>query len=282
MSDLITVIVTIYNRFDLANRAISSVLNQSYQNWQLIIIDDCSSLCFELNNEIQNFKQDIIVLRNIVNVGPGLSRQRGLDLASGDYVCFLDSDDFWKPSFLELSLETIKQNPEICATYCQSEMIDGSLRRRNLLSDQVSDIYYGVVSGARPWATCALLWRKKYLATWDAIRTNQDALFEIQTAINNPKIKIIPEVLCVIDKHTGSNANDIVGINKGNINRTLVLLKATKLLNEYCGGMEYEIKHSLWNSLFYQLKKMIKQNEFLLATKILLILLFNFKWRKLA
>jgi glycosyltransferase involved in cell wall biosynthesis len=278
MNELITVIVPIYNRFDLANRCLYSVLNQSYKNWQLIIIDDCSLLNFKLNNEFLNIEQEIILLRNQDNLGPGLSRQRGLDIANGDFISFLDSDDYWHSDFLKESLNVHLKNLNICATYCQSKLTNGELRRRNDINDSVDNIFLGVVSGARPWATCSVLWRRKYLSVWSKLRTNQDALFELQTALNNPKIKFIPKILCVVDKDTGENAKDLVNINVGNRNRTIVLLKSISFMSSYRFESKVKIKYYIWISLYSQSKKMIKQRNYYYFLVIFFNLIYKISW----
>jgi glycosyltransferase involved in cell wall biosynthesis len=276
---LISVIIPIFNRHNYANRAVTSVLAQSHKNWELFIIDDNSNSPYLLPDSCKQLIQNVTILRNERNIGPGLSRQRGLDLAIGEYVCFLDSDDYWKPDFLAESIVVHAANPELAATYCQSEMTDGILRRRNNIEDAVDDIFYGVVSGVRPWATCALMWKRKYLAKWNSIRTNQDALFELETSVKNHRIKMIAVVLCVIDKETGNNAQNIVGVEKGNINRAKVLLKANKTFRYYAGNKSNSIKSALWYSLYAQMKKMIKQREIYLAAKVATSLIFRIHWK---
>ena len=278
MNDLITVIVPVYNRFNVVTRSILSVLNQSYKNWEIIIIDDCSQQVFKLSDDFSNIEQNVILLRNLENLGPGLSRQKGLDLAQGAFVSFLDSDDFWYPDFLLESSAVLIRNTNICASYCQSEMTDGQLRHRNSIEEAVDNIFYGVVSGARPWATCSILWRRKYLSNWTKLRTNQDAMFELQTSLNNSKIEFIPKVLCVIDKGTGENANDLVGRKVGNINRTLVLLKAVKFLKNYKFENKEYIQSCLWLSLSHQSKKMLRQNNFCLFIIVTFTLIIKLKW----
>jgi glycosyltransferase involved in cell wall biosynthesis len=279
MDNLVSIIIPVFNRFEYANRAILSVLNQNYSKWELFVIDDFSDDKFALPKACENFQQRIVIITNEKNSGPGLSRQKGLDLAKGEYVCFLDSDDYWKPDFLSESLKVHEANPELAATYCQSEMTDGTLRRRNNIEDAVDDIFFGVVSGVRPWATCALMWKRKFLAKWNPIRTNQDALFELETSINNPRVRMIPRIMCVIDKETGNNAYDIVGAKAGNINRTIVLLKANKIFKYYAGINKNGVKSALWESLYAQMKKMIKQHEIFLAIKVASVLICRINWK---
>jgi glycosyltransferase involved in cell wall biosynthesis len=277
---LVSVVIPVFNRHDYAIRAIESVLNQIYENWELFVIDDKSDDEFLLPEICMLYERKILVVRNDKNLGPGLSRQVGLNLANGRYVAFLDSDDFWDPEFLKASIGTLESYPSFAASYCQSMMIDGSLRRRNNIHEAVSDIFFGVVSGFRPWATCALLWRRQFTGNWNSIRTNQDALFELESAIINEKIIFIPKVLCTIDKTTGFNAEDIVGRQKSNVNRTRVLFKGAAMLKEYKGDMRNQIESSLWSSLYYQLRKMLSQGEFLLCTEIVIFLIVRFRWRK--
>ena len=278
MSVLVSVIIPYYNKKDTINRSVESVLNQTYTDWELIIVDDKSEVPIEVNEDWNS--QKIICLKNEDNFGPGLTRQRGLDIARGEFICFLDSDDYWLPDFLSESLNAHLHNPSLCATYSQSKMIDGSLRRRNNIEDAQDDLFYAVVSGVRPWATCALMWKRKYLSKWSAIRTNEDALFELETALNNPSVRMIPKVLCVIDKGKEINVSENRLYNyRGNINRTLVLLKALRFLKYYSGQRALEIKLALWKSLYVQMKKMIKQHQIYLAIKVANNLLFRIHWK---
>jgi glycosyltransferase involved in cell wall biosynthesis len=276
---MVSIVIPIFNRHQYADRAVQSVIDQTYENWELFIIDDNSDTPYKLPEFCSNAKQKIILLRNEYNLGPGLSRQKGLDLALGEFVCFLDSDDYWKTNFLFESLKAHTDYPEICASYCQSEMTDGTLRRRNELNDAVDDIFYGVVSGVRPWATCSIMWKKKYVVKWNHIRTNQDALFELESSCNNPVIKFIPKVLCVIDKNTGANADNLVSKLNGNLNHTKVLLYAVKLIKKYNGQHRAEIKRATWNALKMQLSKMLRSFQIIISIRIVLMLLSKLLWK---
>ncbi len=278
---LISIIVPVFNRFEHANRAILSILNQTYSNWELFVIDDSSIEKYVLPEDCTGAKQKIILLRNENNSGPGLTRQKGQDLAIGDYVCFLDSDDYWLPNFLQTSLIMHLSKPYLCATYCQSIMTNGQLRRRNRTEDAVDDLFFGVVSGFRPWATCALMWKKQYLAKWSDLRTNQDALFEVETAVLNPNIAFISTTLCVIDKETGENAVNLVSTQKANTNRFIVLLKANNLIKVYTGQRLNEIRKSLWESLYLYTKKMWRHKNYSLFLKGICVCFCRIAWRKL-
>lgn len=279
MDELISIIIPVFNRFEYADRAILSVLNQSYNKWELFIVDDCSNKAYQLPAECNNIHQQVILLRNQNNAGPGVSRQRGLDLANGRFVCFLDSDDYWLPGFLEKSInEHVKNKFNIGATYCQSKMSDGTLRRRNELNEAVDDIFFGVVSGARPWATCALMWNRSFITTWTNQRTNQDAYFEIGSSILNPHIKFISEILCVIDKETNFNTQDLVKKSNTNKDRLSTLLFAQSVFNKYQGPRKMESYQFLIDRSLSRAKRTIFSSYFFLGlVAVIKTLIFKFK-----
>jgi hypothetical protein len=159
-------------------------------------------------------------------------------------------------------------------------MTDGELRRRNGIEDAVDDLFLGVVSGFRPWATCALMWKKKYLAKWSDLRTNQDALFELETSLSNPKVAFITSVKCVIDKETGQNACDLVSAKTANTNRFIVLLKANNLIKFYTGQKLNETRKSLWESLYLYTMKMWRHKNYSLFLKGICVCFYRITWSK--
>lgn len=112
MTKLVSIITTTYNRANYLKEAIDSIRNQTYDNWELIIVDDNSidntralvQACIKKDKRIK-------YLKNKTNLNVSRSRNRGLKQAEGDYVAILDSDDFWcdknklkkQVSFLELN-----------------------------------------------------------------------------------------------------------------------------------------------------------------------------------
>jgi glycosyltransferase involved in cell wall biosynthesis len=106
----VTVVIPTYNRGLLACEAIKSVLSQTYKDFEIIVIDDGSkdnteTLLSEFGQSIRYYKQP--------NMGPGKARNRGIELASGQYVAFLDSDDLWLDFKLELQVRLMERLPHI-------------------------------------------------------------------------------------------------------------------------------------------------------------------------
>ncbi len=107
--ELISIIMPSYNTAKYINESIRSVINQTYSNWELIIVDDCSS--DNTDEIIKNINDDrIIYIKNKVNSGAAISRNKALKHAKGKWVAFLDSDDVWLPEKLEKQTKFMKKN----------------------------------------------------------------------------------------------------------------------------------------------------------------------------
>ncbi len=92
----ISIVILTYNRVGLLPKAINSVVGQSFRNWEIIIIDDCSSDGTEKYARALALKDKRIkYFRNEFNLGIARSRNRGVAFASGEYIAMLDSDDYW-------------------------------------------------------------------------------------------------------------------------------------------------------------------------------------------
>lgn len=103
----ISVIITTYNRPELLQETVTSVLNQTYTNFELIIIDDCSDN--ETRDCIAKFDDKrIIYHRNAINMHLSASRNIGIDISSGNYLCFLDDDDIWNENKLKLQIDKFR------------------------------------------------------------------------------------------------------------------------------------------------------------------------------
>lgn len=116
MNELVSVIIPVYNREKTVLRAIDSVLSQTYKNVEIIVIDDGSTDNTEnVINKIESEK--IRYLKNEVNKGVAYSRNNGLKNAQGEYIAFLDSDDYWYPFHLKECIEAIEKNEySICSS----------------------------------------------------------------------------------------------------------------------------------------------------------------------
>ena len=101
MKDLVSIIVPVYNAERFLEETINSVLNQSYNNWELLLINDCSK--DDSKKIYDKYKSDkrIKWFDQEKNGGAALARNKGIELSQGKFLCFLDADDLWEKEKLE-------------------------------------------------------------------------------------------------------------------------------------------------------------------------------------
>lgn len=124
MGDLVSIITPSYNCERFIAKTIESVLAQTYKNWEMIIIDDCSP---DNSNKIieEYIKKDnrIKLIKLKKNSGPAIARNRGIEEAKGRYIAFLDADDLWYPKKLEQQIVFMDEN-DLSFTYSSYNLID--------------------------------------------------------------------------------------------------------------------------------------------------------------
>lgn len=109
MKDLVSIVMPSYNTADYIGDSIRSVLNQTYDNWELLIVDDCST--DNTDSVVAGFTDSRIrYLKNEHNSGAAVSRNYALREAKGRWIAFLDSDDLWEPEKLEKQIAFMERN----------------------------------------------------------------------------------------------------------------------------------------------------------------------------
>lgn len=115
----VSVIIPTYNRAHVVGQAIRGVLHQTYQDFEIIIVDDASTDNTE--ETVKKFNDNRIrYLRHMENCGAPWARNSGAEVASGEYLAFLDSDDVWYPGFLERQLTGLNNFPPTVGMICCS------------------------------------------------------------------------------------------------------------------------------------------------------------------
>lgn len=108
--DLISIIVPVYNAERFLDQTINTVLDQTYKNWELILVDDKSTdSSVEIINKYIDKNKNIKLIQNKENSGAAVSRNNGIEVANGRYIAFLDADDLWKKDKLEKQIKFMKE-----------------------------------------------------------------------------------------------------------------------------------------------------------------------------
>lgn len=107
--ELISIVMPAYNCEKYVAEAINSVLAQTYQNWELLVIDDDSKdNTLNIINDFQKQDHRIKTIKNEINMGVSKTRNLGISIAEGDWIAFLDSDDIWEITKLEKQMIVAK------------------------------------------------------------------------------------------------------------------------------------------------------------------------------
>ena len=117
---LVSIVMCVYNtNQEYLNQAVASILNQTYTNIELFIVDDCSKKDLYQPSIFKDKR--IKLLRNENNMGPSFSRNKALKIASGEYIAIMDSDDISLPSRIEEQVAFLNGHPEYvaCGTWFQ-------------------------------------------------------------------------------------------------------------------------------------------------------------------
>lgn len=120
---LVSIIMPSWNTAKFIAESIQCVINQTYQNWELLIVDDCST--DNTDEVVAPFLEDkrIKYLHNEKNSGAALTRNKAMREAQGEWIAFLDSDDLWTPDKLEKQVSFMKENGYVLS-YTEYEKID--------------------------------------------------------------------------------------------------------------------------------------------------------------
>lgn len=126
----VTVITPAYNASEFIADTIKSVQRQTFTDWEMIIVDDCSNDdTFDIVRRFAKKDKRIRILKNSSNRGVAASRNRGLDNACGDYIAFLDADDLWLPHKLEKQL-MFMERANYVLTYTNYKKFDSDTKKR--------------------------------------------------------------------------------------------------------------------------------------------------------
>ncbi|PLY38647.1 glycosyl transferase [Pectobacterium carotovorum] len=151
---LVSIIMPVYNAERYLKHSVDSVLNQTYDNFELIIINDAST--DSVKEIITGFNDARIkYIENENNVGVAESRNRGINKAVGEYLAFLDADDYWLPTKLEFQIGTMKKNGAFCCHSAYERMnsdfssVLGTVKAKEYVSfnDMLKSNFIGNLTG---------------------------------------------------------------------------------------------------------------------------------------
>ena len=123
MNDTITIIIPTYNKADFISQTIESALNQTYSDYKILVVDDCSSDGTDLI--VKKYISDKLrYIRHEKNLGPSVSYNDGILMSDSKYVTILDNDDILLPNHLELIMQEFKKDKHLDVVFSRLAVID--------------------------------------------------------------------------------------------------------------------------------------------------------------
>ncbi|HXU25655.1 MAG TPA: glycosyltransferase [Bacteroidia bacterium] len=229
----VSIIIPCYNAEKYIGQAIESVLNQTYQDFEIIIINDGSSDKSEEIIRGYTLVDNRIQLHTQKNQGVSASRNKGIDIAKGQIIAFLDSDDAWEPENLEVKVKELASDPNLFWVFSDVYLADAMLNKTDLLEGITSENILDSLLERRGeviHAPSGIVLKKECLVKnnirFDPNATpSEDLDLCIQISAMGYKGKRIPEPLWIYRVLTNSLSRNLNKLEKGNI---LIMNKALK------------------------------------------------------
>jgi glycosyltransferase involved in cell wall biosynthesis len=123
MRPLVSVIIPVFNRAEAVIEAVRSVANQSFTDWEIIVVDDCSSETLPQEDLDIAAGRKVRIIRHEKNQGAGAARNTGIHAAAGHYISFLDSDDEWAREKLNRQMAIVTTDPDPGSLFCVTQTL---------------------------------------------------------------------------------------------------------------------------------------------------------------
>ena len=241
----ISVIIPVYNTGSKLRECVDSILNQSYKDLEVILVDDCSrDDTFEIMEEYAEKDERVKVIKNTINRGAGFSRNRGLDIASGSYITFVDSDDYLELDTYEAVVDAIKNNdnPDI-VRFSQNSFLEVGKIKVNLdfFTNNVFNKHRGVLYPKKEHryvaletpGVCNKVFKRELIGDTRFIEGKKWEDYPFCTFLLGKASKVVfVEKGGYIYRHSAKGGNTTMGDVKKPTNRILEIYDCCDLLEE--------------------------------------------------
>lgn len=222
---LVSVVIPTYKRSDMLPRAIRSVLNQTYKNVEILVVDD-NIPGDEYSNDVRNLVDSFAApcvryIGQAEHINGAKARNEGISASNGEYVAFLDDDDEWKPDKVEKQLTLLKLNPECGGCSCLYEIYSGDNCIRKCKPYSGDNLQYKVFSREVAVYTSTVLVKKSVLDNCRCFDINLFRHQDIQFLID----VLSMTTMCVLKEYCVV-LHDDSPINRPNSSRFIEIKKA--------------------------------------------------------
>lgn len=240
MTPIVSVVMPAFNSEKYIQQAIDSVRRQTLNEWELIIVDDCSTdLTYDIACKIAQEETRIKIIQNVTNCGAAASRNIGFLQCSGKYIALLDSDDLWEPEKLKKQVECAEiSGADI--VYCSYAIVDEQGKRKSpdFIVPDNTDFHSMLKSSVISCSTALLSKEVTRNHQFPAGMYHEDLAYWLLLLKNGATAAGIPEVLAAYRITPGSRASNKIksAVNRWKIFRKffhLPLWESISLLIQY-------------------------------------------------
>ena len=205
ISEKVSIVIPTYNRAEMLKKAVESLLLQSHQNIEVVIVDDCSTdHTSEVIKEMKDHR--IQYIKHPINKGGAAARNTGIAHAAGDYIGFLDSDDQWLPEKLKKQLDVFKKNSDVGVVYTGLSVVNETKVLREMLPMFKGDILPKLIQFNCIDTTSSILVKKELLDEVEGFDTSfpscQDWDLYLRLA-QKTHFDYVKEPLVLFNQHSG-------------------------------------------------------------------------------
>ena len=217
---LVSIIIPVFNRVDLINDTLNSVLNQTYTNWECLMIDDGSSDGTKsILKEYQSKDSRFTFIERPIDITKGANpcRNLGITNSKGDYVQFLDSDDYMDSEKLRLQVNILNQSSNTTVAICDwdrfhSDVSEANFKKLLPYAKNFSSAKLYLNALGKKWIPplCYLVPRRliDMAGFWDeSIIINQDAEYFVRVLLNCTEVKFVKYARVLYRHHTKGNVS---------------------------------------------------------------------------
>jgi glycosyltransferase involved in cell wall biosynthesis len=267
---LVSVVIPTYKRPDMLGRAIDSVLNQTYDNIEIIVVDD-NDEDSEYRKETEEFMDkyadidNLVYLKHTENKGGSAARNTGIKTSEGEYIAFLDDDDIWVNTKLKKQIEVFKNNNNLGLVYCRMYSFKnntGEVYHKKKIKLVNGSIYTDMLEmnyiGTPTALVKKICFQKVGLFDIDLLsRQDHDMFLRIS---KNYDIDYVDEFLVKFSSHDNKISRNINSKEKG---WKMFLSKWENELNEFP-----KEKKKLYNNYYFEMAKLYYKNNKYAKAKI--------------
>lgn len=293
LNDIVSIIIPIYNSEKNIKKCLESIINQTYTNLEIILIDDGST-----DNSIeicQEYKDDRIKIYKEKNSGPSTARNLGLKQCNGKYIVFVDSDDYIEKNMIEIMLQKIKSDDyDICI--CGYYLVSNSLKKKINITINNKKNFKEIVFDYKN-NVYGYLWNKMFKKSSiekkfrEDISICEDELFLLDNSNYIKSFTFVKEPLynyisnesslinsCVLSDKKISELDALIYIVNANVNRTTNNIKKCMFIHKYIYflGIANKVQKrniiNKYKKTYLKYYKEILKSEMPLKTKITAII----------